>query len=71
MSPHPFAHHSRLPKAVVKQVQRAFLNFSSTQEGSDMLKKIPIKEIGIAKIADYLHMDTWGLEEFYMRSNDH
>ena len=64
-APHPIAAHSNVPAAVRLSVQQALLALGKTAKGRDLLKLIPIKQIGVASIEDYRPLSEWGLHEFY------
>ena len=69
VAPHPFAVHPRVSKEVADKVKKAFLNLGTTPSGREMLSKIPIKQIGEARMADYAPLEKMGLERFYVKQN--
>ena len=67
VSPHPLAAHPRVPAKVVEQVEQAILSLGDSESGRDMLRKIPIKQIGRAQINDYQPLEKLGLESYYVK----
>jgi phosphonate transport system substrate-binding protein len=63
--PHPFSVHPRVNPTVVAQVKETLLSLSETAQGKQMLKEIPIKQMGPASIKDYATLSKLGLERFY------
>ena len=70
MSPHPFAARTNLDIALIKKVKNALLELGQEEEGMKLLAKIPIKKIGVATVQDYIEMEKWNLEKYYVRPND-
>lgn len=66
MAPHPIAAHPSVEAAVIIKVQKALLALGQNEQGKALLKKIPIKQIGQASLADYQPLQALGLEEFYV-----
>ncbi|MDH5484416.1 MAG: phosphate/phosphite/phosphonate ABC transporter substrate-binding protein [Gammaproteobacteria bacterium] len=64
VAPHPFASHPRIDPEISKRLQDALLEIASTEEGKQMLARIPIKQIGTASMGDYLPLNKMGLERF-------
>jgi phosphonate transport system substrate-binding protein len=64
-APHPLAVHPRVPEPVVTAVKNALLSLGETQAGKTLLEKIPIKQIGVASMQDYLPLKDLNLERFY------
>jgi phosphonate transport system substrate-binding protein len=67
VSPHPIAVHPRVDAEVIKAVIQAFLKVSETEQGSQLLQKIPIKQLGETGIDDYRELTEMGLERYYVR----
>ena len=44
VSPHPFAVHPRVPGEIRKKIQQVLLDMGTTNEGRELLKKIPMKK---------------------------
>lgn len=65
VAPHPLAVHPRVPEPVVTAVKDALLSLGETQAGKAMLAKIPIKQIGVASMQDYLPLKELNLERYY------
>jgi phosphonate transport system substrate-binding protein len=68
VEPHPIAVHPRVSGADVKKVFDALIAMGATEEGAGMLRKIPIKKVGSAKLADYDPIKAMGLAEFYVKN---
>ena len=64
---HPISVHPRVPIQFRKELTAAILALGNTEHGRSILKKIPINQIGIAKLEDYDPLKTMGLEKFYIR----
>lgn len=69
VSPHPVAVHPRVDTANVERIRNAFLELGRTEKGRQLLEKIPIKNIGLASMDDYLGLKYLGLEQFYVTSS--
>jgi phosphonate transport system substrate-binding protein len=67
VAPHPITIHPRVPSQDRIKILEVFLMLGSTVEGRSMLNKIPIKQIGEAKLQDYKKLMEMGLEEFYIK----
>ncbi len=65
--PHPISAHPRVSSEVIKQVTETLLSLSNTTQGLQMLKEIPIKEIGRTSMKDYTSLSKLGLERFYQK----
>jgi len=61
---HPVSAHPRVPAAVRKQVQDAFLRLGETPQGKALLATIPYKQVGVANLADYEPIRRMGLHRF-------
>lgn len=61
---HPISAHPRVPAAVRKQVQEAFLRLGETPQGKALLATIPYKQVGAASLADYEPIRRMGLHRF-------
>ncbi|HUW50017.1 MAG TPA: phosphate/phosphite/phosphonate ABC transporter substrate-binding protein [Sulfuricella sp.] len=66
MPSHPIAAHPRVPKFVQEKVQRALLEIGATQEGREILARIPIQQIVSTSLKDYTPMRDWGLESLWV-----
>ena len=64
VSPHPFAVLPSVPVKMQQAVQDAFLTMGENDQDKALLKKIPIKQVGVAAIKDYEPLRTMGLERF-------
>ncbi len=69
VSPHPLAAHPRVSSAVRQQVQEALLALGGTEQGKQLLAKIPMRRIGMAKMDDYAPLESMGLQRFYVSPN--
>jgi phosphonate transport system substrate-binding protein len=67
VSPHPFAVHPRIPKAVREKVRAAMLAVAETPEGRALLARVPTLHIGPASIEDYRSLKALGLDSFYVQ----
>ena len=65
MPSHPVAAHPRVPKEDREKVRRALLEFGETDEGRELLSKVPIKQIMPTSMDDYKVMLGWGLESYW------
>ncbi|MDO8958531.1 MAG: phosphate/phosphite/phosphonate ABC transporter substrate-binding protein [Rhodocyclaceae bacterium] len=61
---HPISAHPRVPAAVRKKVQDAFLRLGETAQGKALLATIPYKQIGVARLEDYEPIRRMGLQRF-------
>lgn len=66
MPSHPVAAHPRVPPAVRKAIQKAFLDMMTGEAGRDMLARVPMAEAIPASIADYQPMRSWGLDAYWV-----
>lgn len=64
---HPITAHPRVPDEVVNAIKAALLKLGASTEGMKLLSKIPMKQVGLAKMSDYLPLQAMGLERFYAR----
>jgi phosphonate transport system substrate-binding protein len=69
VSPHPIVAHPRVPKEIVTKVKKAFLELGKDLKMAELLKKIPIKKVGIAKVEDYQELREMELEKSYVAPN--
>lgn len=70
MPPHPVAAHPRVPPEAMASVQAAFLAMATTDEGAELLSKIPMRMAEAASLADYEVLGEWGLEDYFIQSGD-
>lgn len=61
---HPIVAHRRVPEAVRQQLQDVMLMLAHDAAGRELLSKVPITDIGVADIKDYLSLTEMGLERF-------
>ena len=64
MAPHPVVAHPRVPEEHRERARKAFLEIGKTQDGAELLAKIPIHKIVAADSSDYEELDAWGLEKY-------
>lgn len=67
VSPHPITVHPRVSAEVKKIVTDALLKMAKSKSDVELLKKIPMKEIGKATMSDYEDLRKMGLEDFYVK----
>ncbi len=67
VAPHPLAVLPSVPKEVQDAVKKAFLKMGQTASGKKLLAKIPIKQVGTAKMQDYQILNTLKLERYISR----
>lgn len=58
---HPISVHPRVPERVKELVKNAFFSMSLTQHGQKLLSNIPINEVGLAEMKDYMPISRLGL----------
>ncbi|NOR71462.1 MAG: PhnD/SsuA/transferrin family substrate-binding protein [Methylomarinum sp.] len=67
IAPHPISAHPRVPKEVIAQVTRAFLEMKNDPVQQALLAKIPMKQPVAASAGDYQPLKEMGLEPFYVK----
>lgn len=67
MVPHPVMAHPNVNQKDRQLLREAFLAMGKTEKGAALLAKVPFKKIGEASSTEYLEIQSWGLEEFYIR----
>lgn len=65
MPSHPVAAHPRVPEAVRQNVQKAFLELDKSQEGGEILARVPMHPLVATTMADYVMMEDWGLDKYW------
>lgn len=63
---HPFSVSPNVPDDVKNAVRSAFLKLGQNEKDRQLLKKIPVKQIGSASMDDYLPLKKMNLERFYV-----
>jgi phosphonate transport system substrate-binding protein len=63
---HPIAAHPRVPEAAREAVRKALLEMAKTPAGQALLADIPMSHPVAASIEDYLIMQDWGLEKYWV-----
>ncbi|MBU1777568.1 MAG: phosphate/phosphite/phosphonate ABC transporter substrate-binding protein [Gammaproteobacteria bacterium] len=66
MPSHPIAAHPRVPKSAREAVRKALLEMAETPAGQTLLADIPMPHPVPASIEDYLIMQDWGLEKYWV-----
>ncbi|MDR3371843.1 phosphate/phosphite/phosphonate ABC transporter substrate-binding protein [Rhodoferax sp.] len=66
---HPVAAHPRVPKAAQEKVRQALLDMSTTAQGKEMLRNIPVRQFVPVSYDDYGVMRDWGLEKYWQPLN--
>lgn len=69
VAPHPITAHTRVPEEHRNTVTNAFLEMAKTEKGAEMLSKIPIKQVIVARAEDYLSLSELELEQFYNKTD--
>lgn len=65
MPSHPVAAHPRVPEALRKAVQSAFIDMDKNQDGAELLARVPMHPLTATSMADYLVMEDWGLDKYW------
>ena len=66
VAPHPIAILPTIDPEVREHIQKALLEMGESEKGKELLSKIPINEIGLASMDDYLPIKELGLDRFYI-----
>lgn len=66
MPSHPIAAHPRVPLENREKVRDALLKIAASEEGREMLAKVPMQQVVSASIDDYTKMRSWGLEPLWV-----
>lgn len=66
MPSHPVSAHPRVAAGVREAVRRAFLDMAATPAGRALLDDVPMPNAVAASIDDYLVMQDWGLEKYWV-----
>lgn len=67
VAPHPLAAHPRVPEDVRNKIKNTLLELNKNTIGQVLLSKIPMKNIGPARMEDYLPLKKFNLDEFYVK----
>ena len=62
---HPVLINSKLSAEVKAKLHSALLSLDDTDEGRELLLKIPIKKLGPASNSEYMDLDKFNLEKYY------
>jgi len=63
---HPLAVLPDVPVEVRDRVRDVLLKMGESEKGRELLSKVPMKKIGLAKMQDYLSLKDMNLERFYV-----
>ncbi len=66
MPSHPVSAHPRVPGPVRQAVQKALLEMATTGRGQALLAEVPMTQPVAASMGDYLVMQRWGLEKYWV-----
>ena len=64
--PHPIAVLPSIDTKARKKIMESLVEIGKTESGRLLLSKVPLKQIGAAKMDDYLPLKKLGLSRFYM-----
>lgn len=67
---HPIAAHPRVPPEVREQVRAALRAMGETNEGKEMLARVPITQLTPVTYDDYAIMCRWGLDKYWQAAPD-
>lgn len=68
IAPHPITAHKRIPDKIRQQVCKAFLEMSKIPKLNALLNKVPIKKAILATQEEYLLLNDWKLEDYYVKN---
>lgn len=57
-----------MPDTVRIAVTKALIELSLTPRGKDLLTRVPFVKLVKTSYAEYQGMESWGLEDFYVKS---
>jgi len=63
---HPLTIHQRVPKEIHLLIQQSLIDYASTEEGKRALRKVPFKQLGIARTIDYQSVAEMKLDTLYV-----
>ncbi len=66
MPPHPLSAHSRVPAKDREALRRAWLKLAQTDTGRNLMVRIPMYQPVAASLDEYLPMQSWGLDKYYI-----
>jgi phosphonate transport system substrate-binding protein len=67
---HPLAAHPRVPQEIRERVRKALLEMGYGPETRTLLSKIPMPSPVPATMADYLTMQPWGLDAYWVEDEN-
>lgn len=65
--PHPLAALPSVPQDIQEQVRTALLKMGETDQGRELLSKVPISAIAPADLSLYIPLKNLGLDRFYQK----
>lgn len=68
--PHPVVVHPRVPKEVQEKVRQAFLDMAATDEGAELLSKIPIRAATSVNEESFYSLREMNLENYLVKSSE-
>lgn len=68
---HPIVAHPRLGNNLISRLQKAFIEFSTTDEGQRLLSAIPIHSLGPTSKTEYNGLKAMKLEQYYEVDRTH
>lgn len=68
--PHPVVVHPRVPKEVQEKVRQAFLDMAATQEGAELLSKIPMRAATSVDEESFYSLREMNLENYLVKSSE-
>lgn len=69
VAPHPVVAHPRVRRRDQQAVLKAFMTLGQSESGRELLRRIPMHEVGLASTDDYRSLKQLGLDAFYQKAN--
>lgn len=67
VAPHPVAAHPRIGRGTRDRISQAFMQLGNMQDDSELLARIPMKQVGRATLDDYEPLKQMGLDKYYVQ----
>ena len=67
VAPHPLAVHPRVAKEVAGALTQALLQLAAEKSGQQLLGKIPVKQLGEARLEEYTPLNDLQLDPYYVK----
>jgi len=67
VAPHPVAAHPRVAVETRDRISQAFLQLDKRHDDSELLARIPMKQVGRATLDDYEPLKQMGLDKYYVQ----